>query len=91
LRKIIEGNPFADVDLTKVHIGFMTRRPESMHLNLAPFLPEAAVVKGDEIYYYLPNGMARTKLPGYVDRQLKVPTTVRNFNTTARLLALAWG
>ena len=42
-----------------------------------------------ELYLHLPNGMARTKLPGYLDRQLKIPTTVRNWSTVNKLIELS--
>ena len=35
--------------------------------------------------------MGRSKLPAYVDRQLKIPTTVRNWNTATKLLELSFG
>ena len=35
------------------------------------------------------NGMARTKLPGYLGRQLKIPMTVRNWNTINKLIELS--
>jgi uncharacterized protein (DUF1697 family) len=33
--------------------------------------------------------MGRSKLPGYLDRQLKTPITVRNWNTVSKLVELA--
>ena len=53
------------------------------------FSPERFVVSGSEVYLYLPNGMARTKLPGYLDRKLRVPATIRNWNTLTKLIELA--
>ena len=35
------------------------------------------------------NGMAQTKLPGYLGRQLKIPMTVRNWNTIDKLIELS--
>jgi hypothetical protein len=35
------------------------------------------------------NGMARTTLPGYLGRQLKIPMTVRNWNTINKLIELS--
>jgi uncharacterized protein (DUF1697 family) len=33
--------------------------------------------------------MARTKLPGYLGRQLKIPMTVRNWNMINKLIELS--
>jgi uncharacterized protein (DUF1697 family) len=33
--------------------------------------------------------MARTKLPAYLDRKLKIPTTVRNWKTVNKLIGLS--
>ena len=57
-------------------------------LNLGEFAPETAQVGRTEIYFYLPNGIGRTKLPVYVNRHLGVPSTIRNWNTTTKLLEL---
>jgi uncharacterized protein (DUF1697 family) len=37
------------------------------------------------------DGMGRTKLPAFLDRRLKTPTTVRTWNTVLKLLELAGG
>lgn len=91
LYRIVDDNPFPVTEIKPLHVGFMVKAPEAANLkllDLAPFEPEAAEVRGSEIYFYLPNGIGRAKVPAYVDRQLKVPTTVRNWNTTTKLLEL---
>ena len=50
---------------------------------------ERFTIKGTELYLYLPDGMARTKLPGYLDRRIKIPVTIRTINTVAKLVELA--
>jgi len=92
LDKVVAGNPFARADIAKVHVGFMANEPASAalaKLDTARFAPDEVAVRGRELYYFLPNGMGRTKLPPYVDRQLKTPTPVRNWNTLTKLVALA--
>jgi uncharacterized protein (DUF1697 family) len=92
LRKVVKGNPFAGVDSAKLHVGFMQEQPPAAavkRLDVDRFLPDELAVRGREIYFHLPNGMGRTKLPPYVDRQLKIPTTVRNWNTVNKLIELA--
>jgi len=94
LKQAVKANPFSTADLSKVHVGFMAAKPKPAvvaALDAEQFSPESFAVKGRELYLYLPNGMGRTKLPAYLDRRLKTPTTVRTWNTVLRLLELAGG
>ena len=94
LQRAIRANPFAKADLSTVHIGFMAARPKPAvvaGLDTDRFAPDSFAVKGTELYLHLPNGIGRSKLPPYLDRQLKIPTTVRNWNTVLKLLELAGG
>ena len=94
LKKIVKANPFSGVELSKVHVGFMAAKPKPgsvAELDATQFEPEAFVIKGSDLYLYLPNGMGRTKLPAYLDRRIKTPTTVRTWNTVLKLLELAGG
>jgi len=91
LARVIKGDPFPKADRSEVHVGFMATKPTAAAIKGIDhdrFLPEEVVVKGSEVYYRLPNGMGRAKLPLHVDRQLKIPTTVRNWNTVTKLLSL---
>jgi uncharacterized protein (DUF1697 family) len=54
-------------------------------------MPEELAVSGSELYFKLPNGMGRARLPGYVHRQLGIPTTVRNWKTVTKLVELTRG
>lgn len=92
LEKVVRRNPFADVDVSKVHVGFMPKRPSATAvktLDIERFRPEDAIVVGSDVYVHLPNGMGRSKLPDYVGRQLDVPITFRNWNTVTKLVELA--
>ncbi len=92
LERTIERNPFADADRSKLHVGFMARKPAAANvaaLDGDSFLPEEFALVGTELYLHLPGGMARTKLPDYVLRRIKVPTTIRNWNTVTKLAELA--
>ena len=92
LAKVVAGNPFPKADAKVLHVGFLAGPPSRTGLgaaDLAPFAPEEAVVRGTEVYFHLPAGMARTKLPAFVDRRLGVAMTVRNWNTTTKLLELS--
>ena len=94
LKRTVNANPFADADLKTVHVGFMAAKPAAAvvrTLDTDQFAPEEFAIKGTDLYLHLPNGMGRAKLPAYLDRKLKVPTTVRNWNTVCKLLELAGG
>ena len=89
---IIEANPFPRADPGKLHVGFMADGPPPAalaDLDHDRFLPEEFAVIGAELYLHLPNGMGRSKLPGYLERAIKIPTTIRNWNTVSKLLELA--
>ena len=92
LERTIEHNPFPDADRSKLHVGFMARKPTAAvvgALDAEAFLPEQFAIEGTELYLHLPSGMGRTKLPDFVLRRVKVPTTIRNWNTVTKLAELA--
>ena len=92
LARAVAADPFPGADRAKLYVGFMTQSPSPAalaELDGRPFLPDAFAVEGKELYLHLPDGMARTKLPGYLDRRLKLAMTVRNWNTLAKLCELA--
>ncbi|HML01462.1 MAG TPA: DUF1697 domain-containing protein [Acidimicrobiales bacterium] len=92
LKRVVAANPFPAADLSHLHVGFMAYAPPpnaTAGLDAASFQPEQFALVGLEIYLHLPNGMGRAKLPPLLDRKLKVPTTVRNWNTVNKLIELA--
>ena len=94
LEKVVKANPFPDVDRSKLHVGFMAKKPTPAavaKLDPDEYAPEQFAIHGAELYLHLPNGMGRTKLPAYIDRRVKVPTTIRTWNTVTKLLELATG
>jgi len=91
LRTILADNPFGRADPKTLHFGFMVEKPAATRVKLLDaerFLPDEFAIKGTELYVHLPNGLGRSKLLPYLDRQLKTPTTVRNWNTVNKLLEL---
>jgi uncharacterized protein (DUF1697 family) len=91
LRGALAHNPFPTLDHTKLHIGFLAAAPSDgalAELDGTAHLPERFAFVGSELYLFLPDGMARTKLPGYLDRRLKVAMTIRNWNTLTALVDL---
>jgi len=97
LQRVVKDNPFGRADLKTVHVGFMASKPSAATVrdldgdHADQFEPDEFAIKGTNLYLHLPNGMGRTKLPPYLDRKLKVPTTVRNWNTVLKLLELTAG
>jgi uncharacterized protein (DUF1697 family) len=91
LEAAVRANPFAEADLSRLHVGFMAGPPAASALaglERGPFLPEEFAVQGADVYLYLPEGVARTKLPRYLERRLG-PMTVRNWKTLGSLAELA--
>lgn len=88
----VATNRPATMDEGRLYVGFLASKPspaDVVHLDHERFLPEQFSVSGEEVYMHLPEGMAQTKLPDYLNRRLKVPITFRNWNTVNRLLALS--
>jgi uncharacterized protein (DUF1697 family) len=94
LASVPRHNAFPDVEEASLHVGFMALPPTVASLeglDVDRFGSERFAVVGRDLYLYLPVGMGQSKLPGYLDRRLKVPLTVRNWNTVTKLIELAGG
>jgi uncharacterized protein (DUF1697 family) len=92
LANVVANVPVTMSDAARLYVGFFAEKPSAsdvVHLDHERFLPEQFSVVGEEIYMHLPEGMAQTKLPDYLNRRLKAPITFRNWNTVNRLVALA--
>jgi uncharacterized protein (DUF1697 family) len=95
LRDVVANNPFlaAGIEPSQVHMMFLADRPAAAKVAIlaADRSPgDAFTVRGRDVYLHLPNGVARTKLTNdWFDRALATTSTVRNWNTVLRLLALA--
>lgn len=91
---VLERNPFTDADPSTLHVGFLPVPPAAPALEalgVDRFPPEAVAVVGRELYFHLPDGMARAKLPGHLDRRLGVRATIRSWSTLTKLVELATG
>ena len=95
LRAVSENNPFlaAGADPAKLHVVFLAERPaQAKAAALAPDRSpgDTFACAGREIYLHCPNGLGRSKLTNdWFDRALATTSTMRNWNTVLRLLALA--
>ncbi len=97
LRSIVANNPFvaAGAEPERLHVAFLAHTPSATAV--AALDPQRSPgdefkVRGSEIYLRLPNGAARTKLTNaYFDAKLATTSTVRNWRTVQKLLAMAEG
>lgn len=84
---------FPGMDEAFLHITFLFAKPAGP---LPPTLPktgnEKAVLLGDHIAVYCPNGYGKTKLTNaYFERTLKTSATTRNWRTVQALRSLVVG
>jgi uncharacterized protein (DUF1697 family) len=94
LAKVIAGNPFAAAAIerpNRLMVNFLDGRPPAGFAEaLSDYRgPERLRLDGEHLYIDYAQGIARSKLSGFLDRELKVPATARNWNTTNRLLDMA--
>ncbi|MCB9597877.1 MAG: DUF1697 domain-containing protein [Sandaracinaceae bacterium] len=90
LRAVHAAQPFDDEDPKKLHVAFLSAAPEAGRaLDPARSPGDAFALVGAELYLHMPNGMGRTKLDNaYIERQLGVTSTVRNWRTVTTLLEM---
>jgi uncharacterized protein (DUF1697 family) len=89
---VVGGQPFPDADTASVHVAFLSETPDKAQvaaLEELDFPPEELAVCGDEVYFHLPNGMGRAKLPELFGRRVKIPATVRNWRTVNKLVEMS--
>ncbi len=92
LARVVAANPFPGAGGTLLHVGFLLGTPDpeaAGALDDGRYAPEAAVLAGREVYFSLPDGMGRAKLPAYVGRRLGTPMTLRNWRTVEALAELS--
>lgn len=97
MKHIISANPFLkeeNIDVKKLHITFLSEIPDKENvesIEKIDFSPDKFVIHGKEIYLYIPNSYAETKLPNnFFEKKLKVKATTRNWNTVNKLSEMAF-
>jgi uncharacterized protein (DUF1697 family) len=94
LGRIIGDNPFADEgspEKLNLHVGFMAKLPSENNLDkIRPYVNENDQFRivDHEIYVMFRAGVRDSKLGNSLNK-LGVPVTLRNWNTTNKLLAMA--
>lgn len=92
LRCAAANNPFPTTSGKALHFFFLesaSERPDLARLESAKASTEKFELAGKVFYLYAPEGVGRSKLPAAVERSLGVSATARNWNTVAKLLAMA--
>jgi uncharacterized protein (DUF1697 family) len=93
MEAVAAGNPYPVTDTS--HVVFLEAQPTAAQIaQLDPdrSAPDQFTVAGREIYLHLPNGAGRTKLTNtYFDSKLKTVSTIRNWRTVVKLLAMMTG
>ena len=95
LGKVIAVNPFANLDLARVHVTFVADKPDAalvraLDEHTSP--PDEFRIVGREVYVYCPSGYGNSKLNNaFWERRLKTSATARNWNTLTKLFELAGG
>ena len=93
LEETVANNPYPDVEAKKLFVAYLNEAPAPERieaLNAQDFSPEAYVIDGKRIYLHAALGAAKSKLSNnYFESKLKVKATMRNWNTTNKLIALS--
>ncbi|WP_394835144.1 DUF1697 domain-containing protein [Pendulispora rubella] len=94
LRQVLRVNPFLDrgTDGKTLHVAFLAAEPDSARvssLDAKRSPPDSFAVLGREIFLLCPNGVGQTKLSNaYFDAKLATTSTMRNWNTVQKLVAM---
>ncbi len=94
IRDVLHNNPFLQAGAAEdaLHVLFLADSPDPQRIEgLDPnrSRPDAFAVRGKEVYLWLPNGVARTKLTNdYFDSRLATVSTGRNWRTVLRLFEM---
>jgi uncharacterized protein (DUF1697 family) len=94
LRAVVAGNPFLDVMTSgsRMMALFMSARPDPGLLaahDPAALDPDRAAIGDGVIYQWCPDGVLAAPAVGtFVEKNLKVAVTARNWNTVTKLVAL---
>ena len=88
LQAILRANPFPNGEPNKVHIAFLAALPPAEAHGVTGPGGEQVLNGTRELYIHYPEGMGKSKLKLPLG---KLPATVRNLNTVAKLVSMAAG
>lgn len=93
LQKVVDRNPLSKVvdSGSRYLVTFFAEKPAAVKAKALgeDFGREQAVLHGQEVYSWHPDGLQRSKLMALITDGLGTVGTARNWNTVTKLLALA--
>ena len=96
MKQIVTGNPLLKgpgVDASKLHVVFLSVAPSAQAIKKLEAIvtaPDEIRHKGEEIYFYFPNGVSGSSIWKHnLDRVLGVSGTMRNWRTINTLYEMA--
>ncbi len=94
LQKVVERNPLAKLadNGSRYLVTFLADRPPATSAKALgdDFGREQAILHGQEVYSWHPDGLQRSKLAALIADGLGTVGTARNWNTVTKLLVLAY-
>lgn len=92
----VRANPFpeAEPEPRTLHVYFLVSNPKSPDLDALERIKgdrERFALKDSFLYLHAPDGIGRSRLAANAERLLGVATTVRNWRTVRKILAMAKG
>ena len=95
LAKVVAGNPFPKAEPNRLHVAFLDAKPAVARVRALEAFDAGAdevSVRGREAYLHTPKGYGVSKLSAaFIEKQLQVVATARNWNSVTKLLDLASG
>jgi uncharacterized protein (DUF1697 family) len=94
LQKVLDENPFTKgYDISRVFFASFASSPSEQKVKALlaqDFSPEEIIITEHTAYLYLPGNAARAKLTNaFLEKQLGVSMTARNFNTMSKLIEMS--
>ncbi len=92
LKNIVKNNPFINQDVTKLHLTFLSDKPDIEQLDKIKSInygSDEFIVLDQVIYLFCPNGYGKTKLTNnFFESKLKLVATTRNWKTINTLISI---
>ncbi|MFT3891181.1 MAG: DUF1697 domain-containing protein [Anaerolineales bacterium] len=94
LQKVLDENPFTSGrDISRVFFVFFAEPPSAQkvkELLAKDYAPEELAITKNAAYMFIPGMYGRNTLSGgFLEKKLGVPATMRNFNTTNKLIEMS--
>lgn len=92
-RRVLDANPFPQADTSRLYFSLLSAQPAQKLLDellATDFSPEEVKIIDDVIYTLYATKQSDSRFHNnFYESRLKVAITTRNFNTTARLVAMS--